>query len=113
ATARERLLARVKGGRAKPSQPPSFPGGSGGSSPGGSTARPRFPGSLPPAHNVPYRRNPNFTGREGALVNLHASLTSGHYAAITQAITGLGGVGKTQLALEYLYRNAADYDVIW
>ena len=58
-------------------------------------------------------RNPNFTGREEELENLRASLLDGGTAALTQAITGLGGVGKTQLAIEYAHRHRDDYEVIW
>ena len=49
------------------------------------------------------------------LEKLHQTLASGERAAFTQtsAITGLGDVGKTQLALEYSYRNADDYRVVW
>jgi len=65
--------------------------------------------------NVSHLRNPNFTGRVDLLDRLHDALDSGQYAAFTQtqAITGLGGVGKTQLALEYAYRHKADYKIIW
>ncbi|MEN3336239.1 MAG: hypothetical protein V7641_5604 [Blastocatellia bacterium] len=65
--------------------------------------------------NVPHPRNPNFTGREEDLKVLRDSLFAGKTAALvqTRAITGLGGVGKTQLATEYAYRNGADYDVVW
>jgi Tfp pilus assembly protein PilF len=72
---------------------------------------------LMPTHvwNIPHSRNPNFTGREEDLKVLRDSLFAGKTAALvqTRAITGLGGVGKTQLATEYAYRNGADYDVVW
>jgi hypothetical protein len=58
-------------------------------------------------------RNPNFTGREDLLARLSTALTSGQSAALIQAIHGLGGVGKTQLAVEYAYRHAAEYDLVW
>src|SRR6266571_1609967 len=64
--------------------------------------------------NVPYRRNPFFTGRETLLKELHDRLTSTKAAALTQAISGLGGIGKTQTALEYAYRYREEYRfVLW
>jgi tetratricopeptide (TPR) repeat protein len=73
----------------------------------------RIPGSLPPVCNIPFNRNPNFTGREEFLNNLHKTLHSGKHAALTQALTGLGGMGKTQIAIEYAYRFSSEYDLIW
>jgi tetratricopeptide repeat protein/AAA domain-containing protein len=46
------------------------------------------------------------------LTALRAALTSGQPAALTQAIYGLGGIGKTQLATEYAYRHRADYPLV-
>jgi tetratricopeptide (TPR) repeat protein len=68
---------------------------------------------LPPIWNILHHRNPNFSGRDELLMQLQADLASGRPAALTQAFQGLGGVGKTQVALEYAYRNAEDYKVIW
>jgi SEFIR domain-containing protein/NB-ARC domain-containing protein len=76
------------------------------------------PGPLPPSGgpwwNVPYPRNPNFTGRESILAQLEATLAAGTPAALAQAIAGLGGVGKTQTAVEYAYRHRDQYRaVLW
>lgn len=66
--------------------------------------------------NLPYRRNPFFTGRGAILKQLHETLTASKKAALTQlqAISGLGGIGKTQTAIEYAYRYRKDYQaVLW
>ncbi len=67
----------------------------------------------PHIHHSPFPRNRNFSGREAYLRQLHEELTSGRPDAGTQALTGLGGIGKTQIALEYSYRYGAEYDILW
>jgi hypothetical protein len=105
---REALIAGVQQRRAKPSSAPEFPGAA------QKKEIPRFPGSLPPIWNVPHQRNPNFTGREQLLKDLRSSLTGGQATALTQAaVHDLGGIGKTQPALEYVYRHAPDYNLVW
>jgi len=69
--------------------------------------------TLPAVWNVPLRRNPNFTGRSEQLARLHDAFNSGEPGSSVYVVSGLGGVGKTQLATEYAYRYSADYDVIW
>jgi tetratricopeptide (TPR) repeat protein/transcriptional regulator with XRE-family HTH domain len=61
--------------------------------------------------NIPYRRNPFFTGREDVIQRIHAALLAGKTVAMTQtqAISGLGGIGKTQTAVEYANRYRSDY----
>ncbi len=65
---------------------------------------------------VPYRRNPFFTGREDILAQVYTVLNTNQSAALTQtqAISGLGGVGKTQTAVEYAHRYRDTYTaVLW
>ena len=61
--------------------------------------------------NVP-ARNPGFTGRDGLLAAVRERLLAGG-KAVVQALQGMGGVGKTQLAIEYAHRFAEAYEVAW
>src|SRR5262249_24353217 len=59
----------------------------------------------------PLLRNPNFTGRQELLVAIEEQLRSAPLLAVC-ALKGIGGVGKTQLALEYAHRYAARYKLV-
>ncbi len=67
-----------------------------------------------PLATFPYRRNAHFTGRGDLLARLHDGFARNPVAGLTQAraISGLGGIGKTQTAIEYCYRYAGDYQTI-
>lgn len=71
--------------------------------------------ALSPVWTVPFPRNPYFIGREALLEGLHHCLSAEQPSALphSYALTGLGGIGKTQLALEYAYRHALDYHAIF
>jgi tetratricopeptide (TPR) repeat protein len=59
---------------------------------------------------IPYARNSLFTGRDKVLTKLNDALKTSKAAALS----GLGGIGKTQTAIEYAYRNRNDYDpILW
>lgn len=67
-----------------------------------------------PLHRIPYERNRSFTDREDTLDLLaRAFFQEGMLVAQPQALVGLGGIGKTQLALEYAYRNKDRYHYIF
>ena len=74
----------------------------------------RFPGSTPGIWNAP-QRNTTFTGRNLILDRVRDQLGGGMSVVLPQphALYGLGGVGKTQVALEYVHRFSADYDLVW
>ncbi|MCW2913476.1 MAG: hypothetical protein JWN52_1544 [Actinomycetia bacterium] len=73
----------------------------------------RRPADPPPVWgNVP-PRNISFTGRGDLLDELHARLSQGTTAVLPEALHGMGGVGKSQIAIEYVYRHTQDYDLIW
>jgi hypothetical protein len=62
-------------------------------------------GKLLPGWRIPYAPNPAFIGRESDFRALASVLLEGRSpVAITQAVQGLGGIGKTQLAVEFCYR---------
>ena len=65
----------------------------------------------PSLWTVPYQRNSCFTGREAILQSVHTLLAAQQTPASAQsiALSGLGGIGKTQLAIEYAYRYGQEY----
>jgi hypothetical protein len=71
----------------------------------------RQPGSVSRVWNIP-ARNVGFTGRDDLLSAVRDRLAAGG-RAVVQALRGMGGVGKTQLATEYAHRFAAAYDLAW
>jgi TIR domain len=109
AAAQARVRSAIRSavtGRAKPAAEPGFP-----PSRAASAAEPRFPGTLPGIWNLP-PRNPNFTGRSAELSRIRAQLAE-HPALTVHALHGMGGIGKTQAAVEYGYRYCDAYDLAW
>jgi hypothetical protein len=67
----------------------------------------------PAIWNVPFNRDTAFVGRNSELVELHAELTRAEAQGRPVIVTGLGGVGKTAMVIEYAYRFGANYSAVW
>lgn len=73
----------------------------------------RPPGRIPEVWGKVPPRNKNFTGREELLTKLREGIAGQVTAVVPHALHGLGGVGKTQMAVEYAYRFSSDYELVW
>ena len=62
--------------------------------------------------NVP-QRNKNFTGRSDILTRLRHGVSSAVTAVLPHALQGMGGVGKTAVAIEYAHMFRSEYDLVW
>lgn len=128
ASARTTLLTGVERKRRKPASAPTFPLAS-----HADTKQPSFPGSsldigktrpqparfglpFPELWNVPRRHSVFFTGRDLLLEEISEHFLPERQTGLVQpqAVVGLGGLGKTQVAAEYAYRYRRDYNaVLW
>lgn len=102
AHAREALLAKLGLRDAAFSVTPSTSSG----------PQPRFPAEPARVWRAP-ARNSSFTGRDAILELLRERLNASTALSGPAALQGIGGVGKTQIATEYVHRFAADYDIVW
>ena len=66
------------------------------------------PADTPTIWDVP-ARNTQFSGRDDELAGLRAMFAE----SAVVVLYGIGGVGKTQLAIEYAHQAADDYEIVW
>ncbi len=73
-------------------------------------------GAMKRPANLPYLSSEFFKGREALLDELSKSLgpvpDSGATPVVARVLNGMGGVGKTRLAVEYAWRRATDYTAL-
>ncbi|MGW2086082.1 FxSxx-COOH system tetratricopeptide repeat protein [Streptomyces sp. NPDC001880] len=81
--------------------------------PAGARQGPRYPADTPEVWGGVPRRNTRFTGREELLSKAYEALQDAGTGAGVVTLHGMSGVGKTQLAAEYVYRFGSEYDVVW
>ncbi|GGQ56810.1 FxSxx-COOH system tetratricopeptide repeat protein [Streptomyces asoensis] len=74
---------------------------------------PRYPAVLPEVWGGVPRRNTRFTGREVLLNQAYDLLQGAAPGAGVVTFHGMSGMGKTQMATEYVYRFGTEYDVVW
>ena len=114
-TAALTALREAVNGGSRPTAAPPFPGTIPVTAPISTAgqSKPRLPGSTgqPQVWSV-RRRNPDFAGRETEIARLRESFVKGS-TSVPQVLHGMGGVGKSQLALEYAHRFAGQYDLVW
>lgn len=100
--ARDELLRGIARGRKKPPSPPAFPSS-------GRTQRAQFPPERNLTWDVPHPRNPHFTGRSPVFESIDDVIEE----RFPVALVGMPGVGKTQIATEFAFRNRRRYDHVW
>ena len=104
-SARNRLMAKLKGS-VRPENEPDAPFAT--YSTTTPAAEPEYPSASTLVSNLP-NRNKYFTGREDILDKIYAGFKSSPVVSVI----GLGGIGKTQISIEYAYQHASDYKLIW
>jgi hypothetical protein len=70
---------------------------------------------LPCFVTTPHQENPEFVGREDVLKIIHEALAPVDHDQTSQrtfALCGLGGMGKTQIAVKYVFSHRDDFRVV-
>lgn len=67
-------------------------------------------------NNIPFPASTKFSGREDVLEAVHKALDPGSRGALLKSVAlfGMGGIGKTQIAIQYAYQNLRHFEaVLW